>query len=114
LGKYWYFTTYTSFTISFLYIIYNAQKQTIRVLGQYQAVVTLRAVVSPGRTLRLDGKETTASNRLFAIEHACPRDDYEYPTRRLGNENFNKTIDLISKTTLHVHQAFIFAFVCHF
>ena len=47
----------------------------ICVLGPYQAVVTPRAVVSPGRTLRFDGKETTASNRLFAIEHARPRDD---------------------------------------
>ena len=87
----------------------------ICVLGQYQAVVTLRAVVSPGRTLRFDGKETTASNSLFVFEHARRRDDYEYPTRRLGNENFSKTIGLISKTsTLHVHHSFIFAFVCHF
>ena len=32
-----------------------------------------------------------------------------------GNENFNKTIGLISKTTtLHVYHAFIFAFLCHF
>ena len=32
-----------------------------------------------------------------------------------GNENFNKTMGLISKTTtLHVHHAFIFAFLCHF
>ena len=31
--------------------------------------------------------------------------------RQDGNENFNKTIGLISKTaTLHVHHAFIFAF----
>ena len=29
--------------------------------------------------------------------------------------NFNKTIGLINKaTTLHVHHAFIFAFLCHF
>ena len=35
--------------------------------------------------------------------------------RQDGNENFNKTIGLISKTTtLHVHHAFIFAFLCHF
>ena len=35
--------------------------------------------------------------------------------REDGNENFNKTIGLISKkTTLHVHHAFIFAFLCHF
>ena len=31
---------------------------------------TLRAVVSPGRTLRFDGKETTASNRLL-FHRAC-------------------------------------------
>ena len=32
-----------------------------------------------------------------------------------SNENFNKTMGLISKTTtLHVHHAFIFAFLCHF
>ena len=31
---------------------------------------TLRAVVSPGRTLRFDGKETTASNRLL-YHRAC-------------------------------------------
>ena len=31
--------------------------------------------------------------------------------RQDGNENFNKTIGLISKTTtLHVHHSFIFAF----
>ena len=35
--------------------------------------------------------------------------------RQDGNENFNKTIGLISKaTTLHAHHAFIFAFLCHF
>ena len=35
--------------------------------------------------------------------------------RQDGNENFNKTIGLISKTTtLHVHHASIFAFLCHF
>ena len=35
--------------------------------------------------------------------------------RQDGNENFNKTIGLISKaTTLHTHHAFIFAFLCHF
>ena len=35
--------------------------------------------------------------------------------REDGNENFNETIGLISKkTTLHVHHAFIFAFLCHF
>ena len=35
--------------------------------------------------------------------------------RQDSNENFNKTIGLISKTTtLHIHLAFIFAFRCHF
>ena len=35
--------------------------------------------------------------------------------RQDGNENFNKTIGLISKTTtLHVYHAFIFAFLDHF
>ena len=35
--------------------------------------------------------------------------------RQDSNENFNKTIGLISKTTtLHVHHAFIFAFLCDF
>ena len=35
--------------------------------------------------------------------------------RQDGNENFNKTIGLISKTTtLHVHHAFIFAFFLPF
>ena len=33
--------------------------------------ITLRAVVSPGRTLRYDGRKNTASNRL--MEHARPR-----------------------------------------
>ena len=59
---------------------------------------TLRAVVSPGRTLRFDGKETTASNHLlncFSIEYARPRDEYEYPTTRRQrelqqNNRFNK------------------------
>ena len=57
--------------------------------------LTLRAVFSPGRTLRFDGKETTASNRLLSIEHARSRDDYEYPTTRRQrelqqNNRFNK------------------------
>ena len=35
--------------------------------------------------------------------------------REDGNENFNKTTGLISDTTtLHVHHAFNFAFLCHF
>ena len=56
---------------------------------------TLQEVVSSGRTLRFDGKETTASNRCFSIEHARPRDNYEYPTTRRQqelqqNNRFNK------------------------
>ena len=57
---------------------------------------TLRAVVSPGRTLRFDGKETTASITVcFSIEYARPRDEYEYPTTRRErelqqNNRFNK------------------------
>ena len=54
------------------------------------------------------------SMMIVSIEQARPRDDYEYQ-RQDGNENFNKTISLISKTTtLHVHHALIFAFLCHF
>ena len=57
---------------------------------------TLRAVVSPGRTLRFDGKETTVSITVcFSIEYARPRDEYEYPTTRRQrelqqNNKFNK------------------------
>ena len=57
---------------------------------------TLRAVVSPGRTLRFDGKETTASITVwFSIEYARSRDEYEYPTTRRQrelqqNNRFNK------------------------
>ena len=36
----------------------------------FLAKVTLRALVSPGRTLRFDGKETTACNRLL-FHRAC-------------------------------------------
>ena len=58
---------------------------------------TLRAVVSPGRTLRFDGKELKPlrATVCFSIEHARPRDDYEYPTTRRQrelqqNNRFNK------------------------
>ena len=57
---------------------------------------TLRAVVSPGRTLRFDRKETTASITVcFSIEYARPRDEYEYPATRRErelqqNNRFNK------------------------
>ena len=36
----------------------------------FLAKVILRALVSPGRTLRFDGKETTACNRLL-FHRAC-------------------------------------------
>ena len=54
-----------------------------------------RAVVSPGQTLRFDGKETTRATVCFSIEHARPRDDCEYPTTRRQrelqqNNRFNK------------------------
>ena len=64
--------------------------------------ITLRAVVSPGRTLRFDGKETTASNRLL-FHRACASTWW-----------LRKSNDKTAKRTLHVHQAFIFAFLCHF
>ena len=35
----------------------------------YNWMITLRAVVSPGRTLRYKGRETTASNRLHCFFH---------------------------------------------
>ena len=51
------------------------------------------------------GKKPLRATVCFSIEHARPGDDFEYPT----------TIGLISKaTTLHVHYAFIFAFLFHF
>ena len=43
---------------------------TIKIALKYKVKHTLRAVVSPGRTLRFDGKETTASNRLL-FHRAC-------------------------------------------
>ena len=48
-----------------------------------------------------------SSMRVHVMTTNIPRQD--------GNENFNKTIGLISKpTTLHVYHAFIFAFLYHF
>ena len=77
-------------------------------------ISTLRAVVSPGRTLRFDGKETTASKRLLSIEHARPRDDYEYPTTRRQrelqqNNRFNKQNNNFARAS-----RFYFAFLFHF
>ena len=70
---------------------------------------TLRSVVSPDNVFWYEGRETTASNRLL-FHRACASTWWQD-----SNENFNKTIGLISKTTtLHVHHAFIFAFLCHF
>ena len=87
-------------------------------------ICALRAVVSPGRMLCYEGRETTASN--LSIEHARPRDTFVKTsngitsscftgnTRDLniqqqdGNESINETIGLISKTTtLHLHHAFL-------
>ena len=49
----------------------------------------------------------SSSMRVHAMSTNIQRQD--------GNENCNKTIGLISKTTtLLVHHAFIFAFLCHF
>ena len=60
------------------------------------------------------GKKPLRATVCFSIEHARPRDDYEYPTRR-GQRELQQNNSLISKTTtLHVHHAFIFAFLCHF
>ena len=44
-------------------LLYTAQLSCF-LFRRYNQKFTLRAVVSPGRTLRFDGKETTASNRL--------------------------------------------------
>ena len=60
------------------------------------------------------GKKPLRVTVCFSIEHALPRDDYEYPTRSRQRE-LQQNNSLISKTTtLHVHHAFIFAFLCHF
>ena len=58
--------------------------------------VTLTAVVSPGRTLRFDGKETTASNRLL-FHRACPstwwlRISNDKTATRTSTENFRESI----------------------
>ena len=59
------------------------------------------------------GKKPLRATVCFSIEHARPRDYYEYPTRRRQRE-LQQNNSLISKTTtLHVHHAFIFAFLCH-
>ena len=60
------------------------------------------------------GEKPLRATVCFSIKHARPRDDYEYPTTRRQRE-LQQNNRLISKTTsLHVHQAFIFAFLCHF
>ena len=60
------------------------------------------------------GKKPLRATVCFSIEHARPRDDYEYPTRR-GQRELQQNNSLISKTsTLHVHHVSIFAFLCHF
>ena len=70
----------------------------------------LRAVVSTLRWERNHYGQPFAfpsSMRVYVMTTNIQRQD--------RNENFNKTIGLISKTTtLHVHHAFIFAFLCHF
>ena len=50
-------------------LLYTAQLSCF-LFRRYNQKFTLRAVVSPGRTLRFDGKETTASNRLL-FHRAC-------------------------------------------
>ena len=66
----------------------------------------------PDATLRWEGNHCEqpfafpSSMRVHLMTTNIQRQD--------GDENFNKTIGLISKTpTLHVHHAFIFAFLCH-
>ena len=50
-------------------LLYTAQLSCF-LFRRYNQKFTLRAVFSPGRTLRFDGKETTASNRLH-FHRAC-------------------------------------------
>ena len=50
-------------------LLYTAQLSCF-LFRRYNQKFTLRAVVSPGQTLRFDGKETTASNRLH-FHRAC-------------------------------------------
>ena len=83
-------------------------------------------MVSPGQTLRYEKNHSEHATVYFSIEHARPRDAYVKTSnaitsscfagnirdlniqRQDGNENVNKTIGLISKTTtLHVHHAFL-------
>ena len=60
------------------------------------------------------GKKPLRATFFFSIEHARPGNDYEYPTTRRQGE-LQQNNSLISKTTtLHVHHAFIFTFLCHF
>ena len=77
--------------------------------------ITLRAVVSPVRTLRFDEKETTTSNRFLFHRSCASTWSLRISNDKTATKNFNKTIGWISTiTTLHVHHAFIFAFLCHF
>ena len=44
----------------------------------------------------------------FSIEHARPRDDFEYPTtRRQRERSQNNRFNISKTTTLHVHHAFL-------
>ena len=92
---------------------------------------TLRAVFSPGRTLRYEGRETIVSTATvcFSIEHACPRDAYLKTSngntsfgfagnfrdlniqRQDGDKNVNKTIGLQSNQVKRTPQESINEFI---
>ena len=76
--------------------------------------VTLQAVVSPGWTLRFNVKETTVSNRLF-FHQACASTWWlRISNDKTATRTLKKKVLISKTTTLHVHHAFIFAFLCHF
>ena len=84
----------------------------------------LRGFLQAGR-YATKGEKPLRATICLSIEHAYPRDAYVKTSnditsscfagnirylniqRQDGNENVSKTIGLISKTTLHVHHAFL-------
>ena len=88
----------------------------LSILGMLDHYPASSGFSRPDATLRRDRRQTTASNR-FLFHRACAS---TWWLRMSNGKTATKTstklwIGLIGKTTtLHVHHAFIFAFLCHF